>query len=111
MNKGKKDIYILFITRCMRMFSYGAISVIFLQYLLKKGLSEIDSSYLQVLITIGDIIISIYLTTQADRLGRKKTLIVGAMLKIFTGLFYAYSNNFWILALSGALGVISVTGG
>ena len=56
------------------------------------------------------IIISLYLTTQADKLGRRITLVFGAFLKVFTGIFYAFSNNFFILALSGILGVISVSG-
>jgi hypothetical protein len=50
------------------------------------------------------------LTTKADVFGRKKTLMIGALLKLLTGLFYAYSNNLYILVITGIIGVISVTG-
>ncbi len=46
---------------------------------------------LQTYIIVGDIIISLYLTTNADRIGRKKTLIIGAILKLITGLTYSLS--------------------
>lgn len=59
---------------------------------------------------MGDIVISLYLTTKADKIGRKKTLIIGAILKIITGIFYAYSSSLIVLVVMGIVGVISVTG-
>jgi hypothetical protein len=52
-----------------------------------------------------------YLTTSADRIGRKKTLSIGALLKLFTGISFVVSNNFFVLVISGIIGVISTTGG
>jgi predicted MFS family arabinose efflux permease len=66
---------------------------------------------LQSLIAIGDIIISLILTTRADKIGRKKTLIISAILKIFAGVSYALSDNYIILIISGALGVLTISGG
>lgn len=106
-----KSVVLLFLAKMFRMFSYGALSVIFIKSLLHKNIKEEDIGLLQSLIAFGDIGISLYLTTRADQLGRKKTLIVGAFLKMMTGIFYAFSNNFLILAISGILGVISVSGG
>ena len=40
-------------------------------------------------IVFGDILVSLVLTTQADRFGRINTLMVGALLKVVTGLCYA----------------------
>ena len=106
-----KDIALLFLAKIFRMFSYGALSLIFIYILTSKGISVQNIGRLQSLITFGDIIISLYLTTRADKLGRKKTLIFGAFLKSTTGIFYAVSDNFILLAISGILGVISVSGG
>jgi hypothetical protein len=36
--------------------------------------------------------------------------MLGALLKLLTGLFYAYSSNIYILVITGIFGVISVTG-
>ena len=52
-----------------------------------------------------------YLTTNADRIGRKKVLALGSMLEIFTGIVFSLSSNFYMLMISGIFGVISLSGG
>ena len=59
----------------------------------------------------GDIFISLFLTTRADKLGRVNTLMLGALLKLTTGLIYSESINAVVLIIAGIFGVISVTGG
>jgi MFS family permease len=101
----------LYITKILRMFSFGAISVVFFAALQQKGIAEKQIGFLQSLITAGDIIISLIITTRADQIGRKTTLIISAILKIFTGFVYAISDNYILLIISGALGVLTVSGG
>lgn len=60
---------------------------------------------------IGDLFITMYLTTNADRLGRKKVLAIGSLLEVFTGVMFSLSNNFYLLMISGIFGVISLSGG
>lgn len=60
---------------------------------------------------IGDLFITMYLTTNADRLGRKKVLAIGSILEVFTGIMFSMSNNFYLLMISGIFGVISLSGG
>ena len=55
--------------------------------------------------------ISLFLTTRADKIGRVNTLMLGALLKLITGIVYAESSSIIILTISGIFGVISVTGG
>jgi predicted MFS family arabinose efflux permease len=105
------DVVALFISKILRMFSFGAISVVFFDALLKKGIQEMQIGLLQSLIAIGDIIISLILTTRADKIGRKRTLILSAILKIFAGVCYALSDNYVVLVISGALGVLTISGG
>ena len=59
---------------------------------------------------LGDAIISIVLTSQADKMGRKKTLIISSVLAIFTSLIFASQSNFWVLLVSAIIGVISPSG-
>ncbi len=106
-----KDFVLIFITRIMRMFSYGMLAVIFIDNLKFKGLGEEETSYVQSGIVFGDVLISLYLTTRADRIGRINTLMLGALLKLITGIVYAESNNIFLLTISGIFGVISVSGG
>ena len=44
---------------------------------------------MQSCIVFGDILVSLVLTTQADRFGRINTLMIGAILKTVAGLCYA----------------------
>lgn len=93
------------------MFSYGMLSLVFFDNLFYKGLATDQASWIQSGIVFGDIFLSLVLTTRADRIGRINTLMLGSLLKLITGIFYAESTNIIILTISGILGVISVSGG
>ena len=54
-----KNILIILIARALRVFGFGAVTVIFIQFLLAKNLEEYEIGLLQSLIFIGDIIISL----------------------------------------------------
>lgn len=60
---------------------------------------------------VGDLFITMYLTTHADRIGRKKVLAIGSLLELFTGVVFSLSSNFYLLMISGIFGVISLSGG
>jgi MFS family permease len=60
---------------------------------------------------IGDLFITMLLTNCADKVGRRRTLAFGALLKLLTGIMFSLSDNFLLLAVSGIFGVISMSGG
>ena len=100
----------LFITRIVRLFAYGFLSVILVLYLAELGLKETEIGLLLTLILIGDTLISLWITTNADRIGRRRMLIVGAILMIFAGVFFALTRNFILLLIAATIGVISPSG-
>jgi MFS family permease len=104
------DAGILFSTRVLRMFAYGLLSVILALYLSEIGLSPQRIGVLLALTLFGDTLISMWMTTSADRKGRRKMLIAGALLMVFAGLLFAISRNFWVLLLAAIIGVISPSG-
>ena len=69
------DGYILFGTRLIRMFAYGFLSVVLVLYLAQLGLSEALIGLLLSLTLVGDAAISLWMTTSADRFGRRRILI------------------------------------
>src|SRR5262244_4106539 len=87
------DARLLFVTRFIRLFAYGALSVILVFYLVSIGLNEAQVGMLLTLTLAGDIAISLLLTTRADRIGRKRMLIVGAVLMAGAGLAFAFTRN------------------
>jgi MFS family permease len=106
----RPDGYVLFTTRLVRMFAYGFLSVVLVLYLAEIGLSETVIGVLLSLILLGDTAISLWITTIADRIGRRRMLIVGAFLMPFAGAIFAFTNNVILLITAAIIGVISPSG-
>src|ERR1700720_4172951 len=104
------DGYLLLLTRFLRLFAYGSLSVVLVFYLISLGLSDSQTGLLLTLTLVGDTFVSLYLTTRADRIGRRRMLIVGAILMAAAGLAFAFTHNFLLLILAGTIGVISPSG-
>ncbi|HUE97649.1 MAG TPA: MFS transporter [Anaerolineales bacterium] len=105
-----RDILLPFSTRIIRLFCYGFLSVVFAVYLSESGLTEGQIGLLLTFTLIGDALISLWLTTSADRFGRKRTLILGALLMVGAGIAFALTRNFLLLILAAVVGVISPSG-
>jgi len=101
---------LLFASRFVRLFAYGSLSVVLVFYLVGVGLTEPEIGLLLTLTLVGDTFVSLYLTTRADRIGRRRMLIVGALLMAAAGGVFATTRYFWILVVAGTLGVISPSG-
>jgi MFS family permease len=104
------DGWILFATRTLRLFAYGFLSVVLMIYLAQIGLSETQIGVLFTLTLIGDTLISLGITTRADRLGRRRMLILGAGLMVFAGILFALTRDFVVLLIAATIGVISPSG-
>jgi len=105
-----RDGYLLFLTRFIRLFAYGSLSVVLVFYLIGLGLNASQTGLLLTLTLVGDTVISLYLTTRADRMGRRRMLIVGAILMAAAGLAFACTSNLVLLIIAGTIGVISPSG-
>ena len=104
------DILLLFSTRIIRLFCYGFLSVVLALYLSESGLTESQIGLLFTLTLVGDALISLWLTTSADRFGRKRTLILGALLMAGAGLAFVLTRNVILLVVAAVIGVISPSG-
>jgi MFS family permease len=105
-----RDGWLLFATRCTRMFAYGLLSVVLVLYLVETGLKDWQIGLLLSATLVGDTAISLWLTTSADRFGRRRTLIAGAGLMLLAGIVFAITDNFALLLLAATIGVISPSG-
>ncbi|KAF0107940.1 MAG: major facilitator transporter [Anaerolineaceae bacterium] len=110
MSRPHRDITLLFATRIIRLFCYGFLSVVLALYLLAAGLTGGQIGLLLTLTLAGDAVISLWLTTSADRFGRKRTLIAGALLMIGAGVVFIFTRNPIALAIAAIIGVISPSG-
>jgi MFS family permease len=105
-----RDITLLFSTRIIRLFCYGFLSVVLALYLAEAGLTEGQIGLLFTLTLVGDAGITLWLTTSADRLGRKRTLILGALLMAGAGIVFVLTRNAILLTTAAIIGVISPSG-
>lgn len=110
MSQTRTDIFLLFSARSIRLFAYGALSVILALYLHETGLSEARIGLLFTLTLAGDAGISLWITTIADRIGRKRMLLVGAGLMLLAGVIFSLTGNPLLLMIAAVVGVISPSG-
>ena len=100
----------LFAMRTLRMFGYGFLAVALVLYLDALGLDAWTIGVVLTLTLVGDTILSLWLTTHADRLGRRRVLIAGAVLMVLAGVAFAATDWVPLLILAATIGVISPTG-
>ena len=91
------DGVLLFATRSVRMFAYGFLSVVLVLYLKAVGLTEEQIGLLLTMTLLGDTVISLWITTAADRIGRKRMLILGALLMALVGGVFAVDQQYLVL--------------
>jgi MFS family permease len=104
------DIALLFATRILRMFGYGFLAVVLVLYLAAIGLSGGEQGLLLGLTLLGDAGVSLWLTTHADRIGRRRVLLVGAILMLFAGFVFVATPVFAVLLVAATIGVLSPSG-
>jgi MFS family permease len=105
-----RDGRLLFATRVARMFGYGLISVVLVLYLVALGIEGVWVGGILTLTLLGDAAISLWLTTHADRLGRRVVLLAGAGLMLGAGVLFAVTRDPWLLLIAATIGVISPSG-
>jgi MFS family permease len=105
-----RDGRLLFATRIARLFGYGFLSVVLVLYLVEIGFGAFEVGLLLTLTLVGDAAISLWLTTHADRIGRRRVLLAGAGLLVLAGIAFLLSRDLWVLVLTATIGVISPSG-
>ncbi len=104
------DGRLLFATRMVRLFAYGFLAVILGLYLAQVGLNDTQIGLVLSLTLLGDAAISLPITIIADRLGRRRMLLVGAGLMIFAGVAFAVTSDITLLTIAAIIGTISPNG-
>jgi MFS family permease len=107
---SQRDVSLLFTTRILRLFAYGFLSVVLALYLAQVGLNEGQIGLLLTLTLAGDASVTLWITTTADRIGRRRMLILGAMLMILAGGVFLLTHDPLLLTVAAIVGVISPSG-
>ena len=105
-----RDARLLFAARAVRMFGYGSLAVILVLFLSAAGFDGGSIGLLLSLTLVGDTVVSLWLTTHADSIGRRRTLVVGALLMAAAGVVFASGTGFLVLLIAATIGVLSPSG-
>ena len=105
-----RDAWLIIIARSCRMFAYGANSLIIALFFSSLKFTDFQIGLFMTMTLLGDVLLSLFLTLVADRVGRRRVLFAGAILMVLSGVVFSIFENFWILLVAAVLGVISATG-
>jgi MFS family permease len=107
---SRTHVRTLFAARAVRMFAYGLVSVVLVLHLGAMGMDETRIGLLLSLTLLGDAALSLVVTTHADRLGRRRMLVLGAVLMVVAGATFAATTSFVLLAAVATVGILSPSG-
>ncbi|WP_100183128.1 MFS transporter [Candidatus Nitrosotenuis aquarius] len=105
-----KDGKLILSARIARAFAYGFLSIIIGIYLKLAGFSEIQIGIVLSATLVNSVIFTLLASFYADRIGRKKILIIYGILMGVSGAIFLATNNFVALIVAALIGTINVTG-
>jgi len=105
-----KDGKLLLSARIVRTFSYGFLSIILAIYLKLVGFDEILIGIILSATLANSVIFNLFASFYADKIGRRKILIMYATLMSISGSVFFLTENYIALIFAAFIGTINVTG-
>jgi MFS family permease len=106
-NAGSRDLYIILVLRFLRMFAYGGGALVLGIFLWTSGNTGTEIGTFLTIALLGDAMISYLLTVKADRIGRRRVLMIGAVLMTLAGIVFVSTKNYYLLLIAATVGVIT----
>ena len=94
-----------------RSFGYGFLSVILGLYLDEVGFSPVQVGFILTATLVGSALLTGVVISRADRLGRRRMLMVSSGLMALSGIIFAVAQAPWLLLVAALTGTISPTSG
>ena len=105
-----RDGWLLLVTYGVRTFAYGFLSVILGPYLASLGLGPVAVGWVFTAAIGGGAVLTVGVTAVADRLGRRRVLVLGSLLMAAAGVTFALTDRLVWLVAAAILGAISPSG-
>ena len=105
-----KDGKLLLTARILRTFAYGFLSIIISIYLKLIGFDAFLIGLILTSTLLNSVIFTLVASFYADRIGRRKMLVVYALLMAISGVIFFVTSNYIALIVAGLIGTINVTG-
>jgi MFS family permease len=105
-----RDGKLLLAAKIVRAFAYGFLSVILAIYLKLIGFDELLIGLILTTTLLNSVIFTLIASFYADKIGRRKFLVIYAALMSISGLIFAISENYIALIVAAFIGTINITG-
>jgi len=105
-----RDGKLLLGARIVRTFSYGFLSVILAIYLKLVGFDDILVGIVLTATLVNSIFFNLLSSAYADKIGRRKILVIYAALMIVSSIIFFVTSNYIALVIAALVGTINVTG-
>lgn len=106
-----RDGKLIILARGLRILAQGFLAVLLVIYLRKIGFSLVQTGTLLSIGVAGSAILALAVSLIAEKVGRRRLLVIFALLSAASGLALILSDSFLLLALFAFLGSITGTAG
>ena len=94
----------------VRMFAYGFLSVILAIYLKLIGFDDFLIGLILTTTLLNSVIFTLVASFYADKIGRRKFLLLYGALMSVSGFIFTISENYFALIIAAFIGTINITG-
>jgi MFS family permease len=105
-----RDGRLLLAAKMVRTFAYGFLSVILAIYLKLIGFDEVLIGLILTTTLLNSVVFTLVASFYADKIGRRKFLLLYAALMSVSGFIFAVSENYIALIIAAFIGTINITG-
>jgi MFS family permease len=105
-----RDGKLILTARVIRAFAYGFLSIVLAIYLKLIGFSDPLIGIVLTATLVNSVLFTLVASFYADRIGRRKILIIYAALMSISGAIFLATNNYLALIAAALIGTINVTG-
>jgi MFS family permease len=105
-----RDGRLLLAAKMVRTFAYGFLSVILAIYLKLIGFDEVLVGLILTTTLLNSVVFTLVASFYADKIGRRKFLLLYAALMSVSGFIFAVSENYIALIIAAFIGTINITG-
>ena len=106
----ERDGRLLLAAKMVRMFAYGFLSVILAIYLKLIGFDDFLIGLILTTTLLKSVIFTLVASFYADKVGRRKFLLLYAALMSVSGFIFTISENYFALIIAAFIGTINITG-
>src|SRR5437867_12229120 len=110
LNRLTRDGKLILAARMIRAFSYGFLSIVLAIYLKFIGFNDVIIGFVLTATLVNSVVFTLFASFYADRIGRRKILMIFAALLSISGTIFLVTENYVALIIAALIGTINVTG-